>query len=290
MLVKAQSVAERRAAAAQMQGGQAELKDNMLAVQRPSQLDLLDIGGAEDSPLGRATEKEGGAVYRMGLWKKYDFQKASAVARAKAPIEARRPRRVRIFPPCAPISILQALNQKSDQQITNLKMKIAWGTTVMNNMIEVGLHALRLGCELSLEQPANAASLRAAQSPMNLGKQLYGVTAAGCAWGMRDSETGQAVYKKWRFLVPNRRPAERVAGSVKYPDALCRALSWEVLAHALVSGITAGASEIEGALKKLTEGRVEQAEVMATEKDAETEGPTDELRKSVRLKLHRAFK
>ncbi|CAK0829701.1 unnamed protein product, partial [Prorocentrum cordatum] len=217
-------------------------------------------------------EEGSGAVYRVGLWNKHDFQKAGAVARAKAPIEA--------------------LNQKSGQQIASSKKKIARGTKVMDNAIAVGLRALRLGREFSLEQPANAASWR--------------VTAAGCAWGMRGSEAGQGARENWRFLVSYPRAADvlerkclrgrerrqlegsrRVADSAKYPGALCRALSREVLAHALVSGITAGASEIEGALKELTEGHVKQAEVMAIEKDTETGDPTDELRKSARLKLQR---
>eukprot|EP00959_Pyramimonas_sp_CCMP1952_P391467 8203604-Pyramimonas_sp.AAC.1 len=95
---------------------------------------------------------------------------------------------------------------------------------------------------------------------MNLWKQLCEVTAAGCAWGMRDNEAGQAAHKNWGFLVPNQRAAEvlerkclryharrqlrgskRAAGSAECPGALCRALNREVLARALASGITAGA-------------------------------------------------
>ena len=304
--MKAQGAAEKRALVTQLLTYQAELKDNLVATLRPSQLDLLEIGCPEDSSLGQAMEKEGGTAYRMGIWNKYDFSRASTVSKAKAFIDEKRPRRVHLSPPCTPFSILQALNQKSDEQTANLKKKIAWGTKVMNNMIEVGLHALRQNCEISLEQPANATSWRSVQSLMNLRKQLYEVTTAGCAWGMRDSETGQAVYKNWRFLVSNQRAAEalekkcprdhahhqlegtrRVAESAKYPEALCRALSREVLAHTLVTGIAAGVSEIEGVMEELAACYVEEAEALTIEKVDEKDDPPDELRKSVRLKLHR---
>ncbi|CAK0814541.1 unnamed protein product, partial [Prorocentrum cordatum] len=199
---------------------------------------------------------------RMGLWNMHDFQCAGAVAKAEAFVEARRPRRAHVSPPCTPFSA-QALDQESDQQVTSPKKKIASGTKLMDNVIEVGLHALRKVCELSLEQPANATSWWTAQSLMNLRKQLCEATAAECAWGARDSETGQAARANWRPPVPNQRPAgvherkcprerarrqlegpKRVADTAKYPEALCRALSREVLARALVSGTTAGASEI----------------------------------------------
>ncbi|CAK0829591.1 unnamed protein product, partial [Prorocentrum cordatum] len=199
-----------------------------------------------------------------------------------------------------------ALNQKCDRQNMSLKKTIAWGAEVMDNLIEVGLRALGRGCELSLEPPAKATSWKTAQSLMNFREQLCEVTAAGCAWGMRGREPGQAACNNWRSPVPNQRAAEvlgrkcprdherrqldgskRAADSARYPEALCRALSREVLVRALVTGITAGASEIEGAPRELTQGHPEQAEAMTIKNDAETEGPTGELRKSVRLKLHR---
>ena len=50
--MKAQGAAEKRALVTQLLTYQAELKDNLVATLRPSQLDLLEIGCPEDSSLG----------------------------------------------------------------------------------------------------------------------------------------------------------------------------------------------------------------------------------------------
>ena len=171
--MKARSAAEKKALVSQLLNYQAELKDNLVSTLRPSQLDLLEIGCPEDSTLGQAMEKEGGSVFRMGLWNWYDFSRASTVPKAKAFVDEKRPRRVHISPPCTPFSIMQNLNQKDDEQVANLKKKIAWGTKVMDNMIELARYALSKGCEVSLEQPANASSWRTVKSLMDLRKQLY---------------------------------------------------------------------------------------------------------------------
>ena len=84
---------------------------------------------------------------------------------------------------CTPFSILQNLNQRSPEQKATLQKKIAWGTNVVNHMIELSTYALKLGCELIFEQPAHASSWKSVKALQALRKHLYEVTAAGCAWG-----------------------------------------------------------------------------------------------------------
>ena len=212
----------------------------------------------------------GGSTFRMGLWNKFDFARKVTVEKAKQYVKEHLPRRVHLSPPCTPFSILQAVNQKTPAQRANLQKKIAWGTKVINNMIEVGRYAMSLGSELSYEHPANASSWKSIESLKELRKQLYEVSVAGCAWGMVDPETGQAVYKNWRFLVSSIAASEaidrkcprnhahrqleghtRVGESAKYPQPLCEAVSREVLASALIAGVVAEQPHYSEALDEL---------------------------------------
>ena len=137
---------------------QRRLQEDLIAAVRPALVDMLEIGAPVDSALKQAMESEGGTVFSMGLWNKFDFDRRGIVTKAKEYVEVNRPRRVHISPPCTPFSILQKMSQRNPEQKEQLRKQITWGTKVINYMIEVGIYALGLGCELSFEHPANASS------------------------------------------------------------------------------------------------------------------------------------
>ena len=282
------------------------IQQDLLDVVRPSTVDLLEIGAPENSSLKRAMEHAGGSAFSMGLWNQFDFARPAAVKKAREYVQQHRPRRVHLSPPCTPFSIIQAVNQRSAEQRASLQKKRTWGTRVMNHMIEVGLYALSLGCEISFEHPANATSWNSVAALRELRRQLVEVTVAGCAWGMTDPETGDAVYKNWRFLVSSSSAADaierkcprdhrhrqldgqkRVGESAKYPPNLSEAMCRDVLASALVAGVAADVPHYADVLEELWAHGSAEPTYTATEEEEQIDEPTAELRESVLLKLHR---
>ena len=85
-------------------------------VSRVGRTDLFELCCTETSALAQSVIDRGGTVLRMSLWNQYDFAKKTTVEKAKADIIQFCPRHLHANPPCTPFSLLQNLNQRTEEQ------------------------------------------------------------------------------------------------------------------------------------------------------------------------------
>ena len=89
----------------------------------------------------------------MGLWNHYDFTKTETVEKAMADIDAHRPLHVHGSPSYTPFTIVQNVNQRTEEQCARLAKQRRWGKKVILNRLEVLRYALGKGCQVSFEHP-----------------------------------------------------------------------------------------------------------------------------------------
>ena len=124
-------------AAAELDGSVAASLGTLMRVDR---VDLFELCCTEKSTLGEAMIAAGGSVLRMGLWNDYDFSKTKTVEKAIADIDAHRPLHVHGSPPCTPWTIMQNINQRTEEQCARLAKQRRWGRRVILNVLKVLSH------------------------------------------------------------------------------------------------------------------------------------------------------
>ena len=130
--------------------------------------------------------------------------------KAISDIDAHRPLHVHGSPPCTPWTIMQNINQRTEEQCARLAKQRRWGRKVILNVLKVLRHALAKGCQVSFEHPVAASSWRMIPELFDFWTQLYERVTYGCAWGFRDSETGALLKKGWRIVFSDQDCARRL--------------------------------------------------------------------------------
>lgn len=194
---------------------QEELQEGIHAVRElvaGSQLDLLEVCAPWDSPLSRAVREEGGRAMSIGVHNGYDLTTRLGFKRAVKLLRETRPRYMHLSPPCDPWSPLQNLNQRTFQQIENLKQKRTLHRRLFHHcrrLVEIQVCEFNQHCgmdEDSLhhhaggEQPLRATSW--GLSDMRVMLRLCGdrFTVHGCRHGMKNMRTGNLLRKPWGWF------------------------------------------------------------------------------------------
>ena len=124
-------------------------------------------------------------------------------------MDLERPQHVWLSPPCGPFSPLQRTNQRTPEQVQELKTKrqrairIYVGTTcVMHYAIQRGIHVT-----LELAERSDAWRLPVLNQ-LQKKYMLHQAVTKGCAVGLRNPKDGRLMQKGWRILTTHRRLAE----------------------------------------------------------------------------------
>ena len=173
---------------------------------------LMECACEPDSLLSsavQAQQKDGRAATRCSLYNGCDLSCDEGVRLIMRRIDLERPQHIWISPPCGPFSPLQRTNQRNPQQIQDLKekrreaLKIYIGATcVMHYAIQRGIHVT-----LELAERSDAWRLPVLNQ-LQAKYQLFRAVTKGCAVGLRDEKSGQALQKGWKLLTTHKRLAE----------------------------------------------------------------------------------
>ena len=162
--------------------------------------DLLELCTPPDSRLSAHTEALGGQVFRMGLHNGFDLATETGQRRAVIWVQAHKPRRVVMSPPCTADCTLQALNQSTEEQRQNHRVKVLRARKIQRGCRRVMSAALAVpGTDVDLEQPAGSRSWTLSKDMQEMRDQMHETLVEGCAYGLRDRLTGQLIKKPWRI-------------------------------------------------------------------------------------------
>ena len=181
-------------------------------------LDLLEICAPWDSPLSEEYKAQGGRVERLGLHNGYDLSTRTGYRKAASFLREHKPRNVHLAPPCFPWSQFQNINQRTEQQIQDLRMKREVGRRLLKNLESLAeIQIKELQGELSGEQPWTASSWRE-RSWHRISKMAGGsFRVDGCRFGLKHPKTGKLLKKSWGFFATKTAVKQRLHVTCNHP-------------------------------------------------------------------------
>ena len=164
---------------------------------------LFEVACGPDSLLTDTMRKMTGresAAERLSFWNGYDLATSTGVRKAINKIKKDRPLHVWISTECGPFSRMQRVNQRSPEQMENLKQKrdncirqYVGGLLIMTHCIQ---HGVSVSWEWS--ETCDAWRLPMVQNMMNR-YQLKTCVVKGCRVGLRVSPKSDLMGKGWKI-------------------------------------------------------------------------------------------
>ena len=182
---------------------------------------LIEVACSPESRLSAEMQRQAGypeAAIRCSHWNSCDLETGAGVKHVISQIDLHGPRHVWISPICGPYSPLQAINQRSPEQVRDLQEKrrkalkqYVGASCIFQHCIQQGIHVTWewaercLGWRLPLIQ-----NLQKKYQP------FFGVSH-GCRVGLRDPKTQGLMHKGWKFMTTQQSMADLLERRCKCP-------------------------------------------------------------------------
>ena len=167
---------------------------------------LMEVACSEHSALTQEALRVLGdnAAQRCSLFNGYDLTTKAGVQKLKKFVDEVRPVHIWISCDCGPYSPLQHLNQKTEAQKENLRLKREYAQKEYKGAIELARYANPKGSQIHFElsERCEAWNLPFVREFLDE-LQLRKVTCHGCTVGLRANDTGDLLCKGWSIASRN---------------------------------------------------------------------------------------
>ena len=166
---------------------------------------LLEVCTTPNSGLAEEVMLAGGGAERLSNWNGYDLTTKTGAHRVFHRWKATRARHLWFSPPCTVWTIMQNLNQRTEEQKDNLEARRRKARKILRNIRWIITMVLGEDptVEVHVEQPRRASSWSQRDFAFLL-RTLHVAEPDGCAYGMTDSE-GNLLYKPWRVVTSSQK-------------------------------------------------------------------------------------
>ena len=179
--------------------------------------DLAEVCCTSDSVLSEAVLEKGGRVLRYSHWNGFDLSTKRGLHACLQSLRTERPRYTWFSPPCTAGSKLNYLNDSrhadSPEYQVRRKDRATRNLRIWKNVATIYEAALHENFTIPLiEQPKDNLSWK---GPFQkLLKDSFATETHGCAWGMRDPDSGLLIRKAWRIMHPEQELDRQLQGHV----------------------------------------------------------------------------
>ena len=175
---------------------------------------LFEIACSPESRLSACMQQmcqEPEKVRRFAFWNGYDISKSSGVRSIMSSIEKEKPLHVWLSLECGPFSPMQNVNQRTEKQREELKLKRAecMRQYVGGLLIYTFCHQLGITCTWEWSERCHAWRLPMVQRVFNRIKPRY-VVVKGCRVGLKDQKTGLLLQKGWKLATTHELLGDRM--------------------------------------------------------------------------------
>ena len=165
---------------------------------------LVEVACSPESRLSAEVRRVAGheeAAVRCSHWNGCDLGTSDGVKQTLHTIDTKDPRHVWISPECGPYSPLQAINQRTPQQIQELEEKRKKALRQYVGASCVYQHCIQKGIHVTWEwaQRCQGWRLPVIQRLIKKYDPYFGVTQ-GCRVGLRDPKTQNLIHKGWKMM------------------------------------------------------------------------------------------
>ena len=174
---------------------------------------LLEVACSPTSVLTETMQQltgDAAAAQRCSLFNEYDLTKGSGVKRVIQDIEVLRPEHVWLSPICGPFSVMQNINQRTEQQKEDLTRKRNEALKQYVGCSIIFKYCIQLGIHVSWEW---SQSCQAWRLPLIQGlirqHQPFFATVRGCQVGLKNSQ-GQLLSKGWKIMTTHELLSKRM--------------------------------------------------------------------------------
>ena len=182
---------------------------------------LIEVACSPESRLSSEVQRQAGyteAAVRCSHWNNCDLETGEGVKNVISQIDLHRPRHVWISPICGPYSPLQAINQRSPEQVQELQEKRRQALKQYVGASCVYQHCIQQGIHVTCEWAERCLGWRLPLM-QNLQKKyqlFFGVTH-GCRVWLRDQKTQGLLHKGWKFMTTQQSMADLLERRCKCP-------------------------------------------------------------------------
>ena len=182
---------------------------------------LIEVACSPESRLSSEVQRQAGyteAAVRCSHWNNCDLETGAGVKNVISQIDLHRPRHVWISPICGPYSPLQAINQRSPEQVQELQEKRRQALKQYVGASCVYQHCIQQGIHVTWEWAERCLGWRLPLM-QNLQKKyqlFFGVTH-GCRVGLRDQKTQGLLHQGWKFMTTQQSMADLLERRCKCP-------------------------------------------------------------------------
>ena len=179
----------------------------------PDKTILMEVACGPDSLLSSMMQEITGRKHtaqRFALWNQHDLRNSDGVKSVLTSIDRLEPSHVWLAPECGPYSVMQNINQRTDQQIENLELKrrdalkqYVGCAIIFQYCIQKGIHVT-----WELSQTCQAWRLPLLQKLAAKYEPLFAVIR-GCQVNLRDDKS-RFIKKGWRIMTTHTLMAERM--------------------------------------------------------------------------------
>ena len=173
---------------------------------------LMECACEPDSLLtsaAQAQQKDESAASRCSLYNGCDLSTDAGVRLIMKQMDLERPQHVWLSPPCGPFSPLQRTNQRTPEQIQDLKLKRQHAIRIYVGASCIMHYAIQRGIHVTLELAERSDAWRLpVLNQLQKKYMLYQAVTKGCAVGLRNPKDGRLMRKGWRILTTHRRLSE----------------------------------------------------------------------------------
>ena len=187
------------------------LPEQWASVASINRLFLLEVACSESSTLTNEARKQGLRAERAGLFNGCDLTTPEGLRKVLKLVEEGRPEHVWISTECGAFSPMQNLNQRSDQQVQDLKEKQRDARKQHLGGLVVAYFARSQGSHIHWEWSRRCRAWKwKLMDRMKTQMKLHTAIVGGCRVGLKDPKTQKVVGKEWRIETTNERFACKV--------------------------------------------------------------------------------
>ena len=182
---------------------------------------LMEVACSPNSRLREAVQKLSGredSAVRCAHWNWLDLESGKGVKALIQLLHHKRPRHVWISPECGPYSPIQAINQRTPQQVAELEQKRRSALKQYIGASCVYATCIQLGIHVTWEWSEKCQGWRLPfMQKLQKKYQPYVVTVHGCRVGLRDPKSSGLLKKGWKIMTSLKKLAEAMDMRCKCP-------------------------------------------------------------------------